>query len=178
MSSIAYISDVAAAQKRSKIARRNKQRGSEEERRLAKRLSKATGLRFERQVLSGADKRHRGDIVCADAESVVIECKYRRQLVEKSVRSGHSAIDEFLSADTILLLVTGGGVNYRRKGFKLDWILCERTHAWNCPPIHRLGAMIDPVDTQPFRDYRDDKWVFAKLDDVLAIEGIKNLFLK
>lgn len=167
---------------RSNIGRRNKRFGSSEERRIARKLSKATGLWFERQVLSGSDKRHRGDIVCHDGQMHYCEVKYRRNLVEKSMRRGCKMVTKFIedlpaNQTCLLIVVTGGGTkNWRKKGMKKDWIFCEREHAWRCPPIHRLGAMVDPVDTQPFRGYQPhNSWVYANLDEALKIRGAVEL---
>ena len=169
---------------------KSKRRGSSEERRLAVKLTKATGLWFERALLSGAGgKNHpsqRGDIVCNDQWGNFIEVKYRRRLTEASVRRGCKVIDQFLAdlptdlpadTDSLLIVVTGGGVNYRKKGMKKDWLFAPISLVNQCECL-KGSHWIGQTCNYPFFQYKGlDLWAFASLDDVLAIEGSKELFI-
>lgn len=166
---------------RSKIGRRNKRFGSSEERRLAKKLTLATGLWFERQILSGADRRHQGDIVCNDSQMHYCEVKYRRALVNMSIRRGCQAVNKFIeqlpvNQTSLLIVVTGGGVNYRKKGMKVDWLFAKKNQVNRCTAFagyHWLGESCH----FPFHTYRPKpEWVFAVLDKALETERCAELF--
>lgn len=168
---------------------KNKRRGDFEERRIAEKLTMQTGMNFKRQVLSGAAGRFhnnlKGDIVCCDENMKcrpLIEVKYRRNLGEKSVFRGCKMISEFIwdissRLPSLLIVITGGGVNYRRKGYKKDWLFARKSHVNSCDALaghHWLGESCH----YPFLTYKPiESWVFTSLDEVLKIEGSKDLFI-
>ena len=164
------------------MAWKTKGRGDAEERRLAVKLSKATGFCFERQVLSGADRRHKGDIVCNDHVSHLIEVKYRKALVEKSVSRGHSQINHFIKQlpsdkTSLLIVVTGGGVHWRKKGMKKDWLFAKKNQVNRCAAFDGHHWWLGESCHFPFHTYRTKPdWVFARLDEVLKIKGCEELF--
>ena len=62
----------------SQRGRSNQRKGSYHERKIAKKLSQLTGLRFERNLEQRRFADHKGDLICSDAEwPFVLEVKYR-----------------------------------------------------------------------------------------------------
>ena len=167
---------------RSQIGKRNKRFGSQEERRISRKLTLGTGLLFERQILSGADRRHRGDIVCNDSQMHYCEVKYRRALVEVSIRRGCKMVTQFIEdlptdkQTCLLIVVTGGAKAWRKKGSKQDWLFAKKNQVNRCEVFaghHWLGESCH----YPFHTYQPKQdWVFASLDEVLKIRGASILF--
>ena len=102
---------------REATGKRNKQRGSEYERRVAKLLTKLTGHRWNRTPLSGASVIA-GDVYCLDKQyPFTIECKARGDITLFKIFSNPNTLedikkDEPLVSPTQILIFKEGLQNF------------------------------------------------------------------
>lgn len=132
-------------------------------------LTAATGEPFARVTDHPSLK---GDLCSLDHSTVHIKCKYRGNLEERAVVDGHSVITRFLDEldhledPAILILTTGGGAKGKKN--EIDWLFVQ------------VDKQALKGDFYPWRKYAKSNvwiWAYAKLDDVLPINGSVNLFL-